>query len=228
VAFDSVEEAPVAEASTIGLDLAKHVFQAHGADASGRVVFRKRLRREQVLEFFAGKPARVVAMEACGSAHRWGRALAELGHVVRLIPPAYVKPFVERQKNDAADAEAICEAAQRSTMRFVAVTSEAAQANTVVFRARDLLVRQRTQAINALRGHLGEHGLVAAKGPGRISELVAHVHDASSGVPEAARHVLRTLVDAVEFLSKQIEPLDREIARRAREDGEVRRLTSVP
>ena len=189
------------------------MFQAHGADASGRVVFRKRLRREQVLEFFAGKPACVVAMEACSSAHHWGRALAELGHTVRLIPPAYVKPFVKRQKNDATDAEAICEAAQRPTMRFVAVKSEAAQANAVVFRARDLLVRQRTQAINALRGHLGEHGLVAAKGPGHITKLVAHVE---GGVPEAARQVRRTLVDAVEFLSRQVEPLDREIARRAR------------
>ncbi len=111
------------------LDLAKHVFQAHGADASGKVVFRKRLRREKVLEFFAGKPACVVAMEACSSAHHWARALARLGHIVRLIPPAYVKPFVKRQKNDAADAEAICEAAQRPTMRFVAVKSETAQAN---------------------------------------------------------------------------------------------------
>ncbi len=114
----------MSEAHTIGLDLAKHVFQAHGADASGRVVFRKRLRREGVLEFFAGKPPCVVAMEACSSAHYWGRALAKLDHTVRLIPPAYVKPFVKRQKNDAADAEAICEAAQRPTMRFVALKSE--------------------------------------------------------------------------------------------------------
>jgi transposase len=228
VALDSVEEASVAEACTIGLDLAKHVFQAHGADASGRVVFRKRLRREQVLEFFAGKPACVVAMEACGSAHHWGRALGELGHVVRLIPPAYVRPFVKRQKNDAADAEAICEAAQRPTMRFVAVKGEAAQADAVVFRARDLLVRQRTQAINALRGHLGEYGLVAAKGPGHVTKLVAHVEDADSGVPEAARPVLRMLVEVVEFLSTRIDLLDREIARRAREHDGVRRLTSIP
>jgi transposase len=140
------------------LDLAKYVFQAHGADASGKVVFRKRLRRGKVLEFFAGKPVCLVAMEACSSAHHWARELARLGHVVRLIPPAYVKPFVKRQKNDAADAEAVCEAAQRPTMRFVAVKSETAQANAVVFRARDLLVRQRTQAINALRGHLGAEG----------------------------------------------------------------------
>jgi transposase len=124
VSVTTEQEASVSEVSMIGLDLAKHVFQAHGADASGKVVFRKRLRREKVLEFFAGKPACLVAMEACSSAHHWARELARLGHVVRLIPPAYVKPFVKRQKNDAADAEAICEAAQRPTMRFVAVKSE--------------------------------------------------------------------------------------------------------
>jgi transposase len=139
-----------------------------------------------------------------------------------------VKPFVKRQKNDAADAEAICEAAQRPTMRFVAVKSVRAQANAVVFRARDLLVRQRTQAINALRGHLGEYGLVAAKGPGHVIKLVEHVEDPGSNVPDAARLVLRTLVEGLRFLSERIDLLDREIARRAREDDEVRRLTSIP
>src|SRR5262245_24318350 len=183
------QEAFVSEASTIGLDLAKRVFQAHGADASGKVVFRKRLRREQVLAFFAGRRACMVAMEACSSAHYWARAIGELGHTVRLIPPAYVKPFVKRQKNDTTDAEAICEAAQRPTMRFVSVKSEAAQANAVVFRARDLLVRQRTQTINALRGHLGEYGVVVAKGPSHVAQLIAHVED----LPEAARTVLREL-----------------------------------
>jgi transposase len=227
VVVTTEQEASVSEVSTIGLDLAKYVFQAHGADASGKVVFRKRLRREKVLEFLAGKPACVVAMEACSSAHHWARELARLGHIVRLIPPAYVKPFVKRQKNDAADAEAICEAAQRPTMRFVAVKSETAQANAVVFRARDLLIRQRTQAINALRGHLGEYGLVAAKGPGHVIKLVEHVKDPCSEVPDAARLVLRTLIEAPRFLSERIDLLDREIARRAREDDDVRRLTSI-
>jgi len=218
----------VSEVSTIGLDLAKHIFQAHGADTSGKVVFRKRLRREKVLEFFAGQPACVVAMKACSSAHYWARELARLGHIVRLIPPAYVKRFVTGQKNGAADAEAICEAAKRRTMRFVAVKSETAQANAVVFRARALLVRQRTQAINALRGHLGEYGLVVAKGPRHVIKLVEHVEDPRSDVPDAARPVLLTLVEALRFLSERIDLLDREIARRAREDDEVRRLTSIP
>jgi len=228
VAFVTTEqEASVSEASTIGLDLAKRVFQAHGADASGKVVFRKQLRRGQVLAFFAGRPACVVAMEACSSAHYWAREIDELGHRVRLIPPAYVKPFVKRQKNDATDAEAICEAAQRPTMRFVPVKSEAAQANAVVFRARDLLVRQRTQAINALRGHLGEYGLVVAKGPSHVAKLIAHVEDPATG-PEAARVALRVLTASLQFLSERIDVLDREVARRAREDNEVRRLTTIP
>ena len=146
----------MAKVSTIGLDIAKQAFQAHGADASGRVVFRKKIARARLLKFFAAQPRCLVALEACGGAHHWGRELSKLGHTVRLIPPAYVKPFVKRQKNDAADAEAICEAAQRPTMRFVAVKSEGQQANGLVFRARDVLVQQRTQCINALRGHLTE------------------------------------------------------------------------
>ena len=133
--------------------------------------------RAKLLEFFAAQPPCVVAMEACGGAHHWARELGKLGHTVRLIPPAYVKPFVKRQKNDAADAEAICEAAQRPTMRFVPVKSEEQQANSVVFRARDLLVRQRTQCINALRGHLAEYGHVVPQGPAHVDSLVALVED---------------------------------------------------
>lgn len=154
----------MSEVSMVGLDLAKHVFQVHGADALGRPVLRKRLRRGQVLEFFSQQPRCIVAMEACSSAHFWGRELARLGHEVRLIPPAYVKPFVKRQKNDMADAEAICEAAQRPTMRFVALKSEETQGAAAVFRVRELLIRQRTQAINALRGHMAEFGEVVPQG----------------------------------------------------------------
>src|ERR671916_1054550 len=161
--------------SIIGLDLAKRSFQAHGALADGSVGFRRKLSREKVLGFFAEQPRCIVAMEACGSAHHWGRAIGELGHEVRMIPPAYVKPFVKRQKNDMADAEAICEAAQRPTMRFVAVKSEAKQAAAVIFRARDLLVGQRTQIINALRGRLAEYGLTAPQGPSHVEKLIAEL-----------------------------------------------------
>lgn len=153
------------EVSTIGLDLAKNVFQAHGADGAGAPVFRKKLRREQVIAFFAAHSPCLVAMEACPGAHHWGREIGKLGHTIRLIAPAYVKPFIKRQKNDAAGAEAICEASQRPTMRFVAVKSEDKQASAVIFRTRDMLVGQRTQLINAIRGHLAEYGLIAPQGP---------------------------------------------------------------
>lgn len=216
------------EVSTIGLDLAKNVFQAHGADASGGVVFRKQLRRKNVLEFFAKQPVCLVAMEACAGAHYWAREIGKFGHTVRLIPPAYVKPFVKRQKNDAADAEAICEAAQRPTMRFVAVKSEDAQASAVVFRARDLLVRQRTQVINSLRGHLAEYGFVTAQGPSHVARLIEYVTDDKNTLPDAARLALAMLVDTLRSLEDRIRRLDHEIARRAREDADARRLATIP
>ena len=159
------------EVSTVGIDLAKSVFQVHGADTSGAVVFRKKLRRDQVLTFFSTLPRCVVAMEACASAHYWAREIALAGHETRLIPPAYVKPFVKRQKNDTADAQAIVEAALRPTMRFVAPKTEAQQAAAMAFRTRDLLVRQRTQTINALRGHLAEYGVVAPAGSVHIGRF---------------------------------------------------------
>src|ERR1700709_863492 len=174
------------QVSTVGLDLAKHIFQLHGAESAGAVVFRKKLRRGQVLAFLATLPPCTVVMEACASAHYWGREITKLDHTVKLIAPAYVKPFVKRQKNDMADAEAICEAAQRPTMRLVAVKSGRAQAPAVVFRTRDLLVRQRTQAINALRGHLAEFGVIAAKGPDHTCKLIAAIEDTAPAVPHAA------------------------------------------
>ena len=143
------------QATIIGIDLAKRTFQAHGATSDGKVAFRKKLSRSQLLAFLTQQPRCVVAMEACATAHGWGRAARELGHEVRLVPPAYVKPFVKRQKNDAADAEAIAEAASRPTMRFVAVKSEAQQARAMVFRTRDLLVRQRTQLITGISRSTG-------------------------------------------------------------------------
>jgi transposase len=210
------------------VDLAKNVFQVHGADASGAVLFRKKLRRHQVLTFFAGQKPCTVAMEACGSAHHWAREIGRLGHTIRLIPPAYVKPFVKRQKNDAADAEAVCEAAQRPTMRFVAAKSEQAQAAALVFRARDLLVRQRTQIINALRGHLAEFGLVAAKGPPRVPQLVQAVKDPDEPIPEIARPILQMLVETLHRLDEQIAGLDQEVAQRAKENETARRLMTIP
>jgi transposase len=216
------------EVSTIGLDLAKNVFQVHGADASGAVLFRRKLRRHQVITFFADQKPCTVAMEACGSAHHWAREIGKLGHAVRLIPPAYVKPFVKRQKNDAADAEAICEAAQRPTMRFVAPKSEQTQAAALVFRARDLLVKQRTQIINALRGHLAEFGLVVAKGPAHVSQLVRAVADPEEPIPEIARPVLKMLIETLHRLDEQIAGLDREVAQQAKENETARRLMTIP
>ena len=216
------------QVSTVGLDLAKYIFQLHGADSAGAVVFRKKLRRGQVLAFLATLPPCTVAMEACGSAHYWGREITKLGHTVRLIAPAYVKPFVKRQKNDMADAEAICEAAQRPTMRFVAVKSEQAQAAAVVFRTRDLLVRQRTQAINALRGHLAEFGIIAAKGPLHVPKLIALMDDPTSDLPHAARVILGILVQELQALNERIAVLDREIARQAKESAVARRLMTIP
>jgi transposase len=213
---------------TVGLDLAKNVFQAHGADASGRAVLRKKLRRDQVLAFFGQLAPCVVAMEACGGAHFWGREIGKLGHEVRLIPPAYVKPFVKRQKNDAADAEAICEAAMRPTMRFVPVKSEETQGAAMVFRIRELLIRQRTQAINALRGHLGEFGQIVPQGAANAERLVAIVEDPDSCLPADAIATLKVLVAALAHLETEIGTLDAEIARRAKENEVARRLMTIP
>jgi transposase len=214
--------------SIVGLDLAKQVFQAHGADSSGAVVLRKRLRRDQVLTFFATLPPCTVAMEACAGGHYWSREIAKFGHIVKLIAPAYVKPFVKRQKNDAADAEANCEAALRPTMRFVAGKSEEAQAAAVVFRTRDLLVRQRTQSINALRGHLAEFGMVVANGALHAPKLFAIVEDLASGLPQTARVILTVLVEQLRDLDSRVAQLDQEITRRARADAVARRLMTIP
>ncbi len=218
----------MSEIITVGLDLAKNVFQAHGADASGQVLFRKKLRRDQVLEFFSQLPPCVVAMEACGGAHFWGREIGKLGHEVRLIPPAYVKPFVKRQKNDAADAEAICEAAARPTMRFVPVKSEETQGAAMVFRIRELLIRQRTQTINALRGHLTEFGQIVPQGAANAARLVAIVEDPESGLPVDATVTLAVLVAALAHLETELGKLNAEIARRAKENDVARRLVTVP
>ena len=216
------------QVSVIGLDLAKRVFQAHGCADDGTVMFRKKLPRSRLLPFLASLPNCVVAMEACASAHYWGREIGRIGHEVRLIPPAYVKPFVKRQKNDAADAEAICEAAQRPTMRFVAVKSEEKQALAVAFKARDLLVRQRTQTINALRGHLAEFGLVAPQGVAHASSLMAHVEAIQCSLPEGVRSMCLILAMTIKSLSENIRVLNTRIAVRARHDAVAKRLMTIP
>jgi transposase len=228
VSNDHLKEASMGEVTTIGLDLAKQVFHVHGADASGATLFSRRLRRAQLIGFFARQPRCLVAMEACGGAHHWGRELQRLGHEVRLIAPAYVKPFVKRQKNDARDAEAICEAAGRPGMRFVAVKDEAQQARAALFRARDLLVRQRTQLINALRGLIAEHGWVAPQGRFRLAALFADIEDPGCLLPSAARDVFLVMIEHVRVLDAHIDGFDREIARRAKEDQEARRLMTIP
>lgn len=214
------------EVSMIGLDLAKNFIQAHGVDGAGNVLFRKKLRRSELMAFLAAQRPCVVAMEACGGAHHVAREAAKLGHTPRLAPPAYVKPFAKRGKSDAIDAEAIVDAASRSNMRFVAVKSATQQAAAIVFRTRDLFVRQRTQAINALRGHLAEFGLIAPKGRAHVAKLAAMIEDAST--PELARPMCLLLVEAIAALDVKIKILDKEIARRAEADPTARQLMTIP
>ena len=214
--------------SIVGMDLAKNVFHVHGARSDGSVGFRKKLSRNKVLLFFAAQPRCVVAMEACASAHYWAREIGDLGHAVKLIPPIYVKPFVKRQKNDAADAEAIAEAASRPTMRFVAVKSEEKQALGMAFRTRDLFVWQRTQTINALRGHLAEHGVIAPKGIAHVERLKGVVEDPDGGLPGSVIALARMLLDQIAALQEKIDVLEAEIRSRARRDDVAFRLMTIP
>jgi transposase len=175
----------------IGLDLAKNVFQLHGVDCAGKVTLRRRLRRSEVEPFFAGLAPCVIGMEACGGAHHWGRTLQRLGHEVRLMPAHYVKPYVKRNKTDGRDAEAICEAMSRPTMRFVSVKSEDAQAVLAMHRTRALLVRQRTMSANALRATLAEFGIVAAQGPAGLRALMEQVASQTCPIPAPAQRRCR-------------------------------------
>ena len=218
----------MAEVTIIGIDLAKHSFQLHGAHADGSVAFRKKLSREKLLDFLAAQPSCVVAMEACGSAHYWGREAQAIGHEIKLIPPIYVKPFVKRHKNDTADAEATTEAAQRPTMNFVAVKTEEQQAKAMLFRTRDLLVRQRTQTINALRGHLAEFGLIAPQGPAHVSRLESALMDTHSRLPERVRELGGLLLEQIAGLNEKIVGLDKELRACARRDEEASRLMTIP
>ena len=216
------------EVGIIGIDLAKRSFQLHGARADGSAAFRKKLSRGKLLSFLAAQPRCVVAMEACASAHYWGREIMKLGHEVRLIAPIYVKPFVKRQKNDAADAEAICEAALRPSMRFVAVKGEAQQARAMLFRTRDLLVRQRTQTINALRGHLAEFGVVAPQGRVHVRRLASALEDPGSSLPEQVCALGALLLARIADLDAKITGLGRELQACARQDEDAARLMTIP
>lgn len=210
-----------------GIDLAKSVFQVHGVDAEGQAVMRRQLRRAQVLKFFAAQPPALIGMEACGSAHHWARELTRLGHEVKLMPPAYVKPYVRRGKNDARDAEAICEAVSRPSMRFVPIKTVEQQCARALHRARDLLVRQRTQAANALRAMLYEMGLISRRGRTGIAQLVERI-EARQQITEALLVALRPLARQWRELDAAIGALDRQLVGQAKADPRVRRLMRIP
>ena len=215
--------------ATVGLDLAKRVFQAHGADAEGRAVLRRKLGRGEVLAFFAKLPPCLVGMEACGGAHHWAREIAALGHEVRLMPGAYVRPYVKRGKTDAGDAEAICEAVTRPGMRFVAVKSPDQQAALMLHRTRDLLVRQRTALVNALRGHMAEFGIVAPVGIARVGELVTILLDEeAAAMPSLARRALLALAAELETLGVRIDEAEAAILAWHKGNEASRRLAAVP
>jgi transposase len=215
--------------TTIGLDIAKNVFQVHGIDAAEKVVVRKQLRRGQVIAFFAALPPCLIGMEACATAHDWARELTKLGHEVRLMPAKDVKAYVKRNKNDAADAEAICEAVGRPTMRFVRAKSAEQQGRLMQHRARDLLLRQQTQTINALRAHLAELGIVAAQGREGLKQLLAIIADeGDERVPIDARASLIVLAAQLQALHTMIGSIEKRLTVQHRANEASKRLESIP
>jgi transposase len=215
--------------TTIGLDIAKNVFQVHGIDSSEKVVVRKQLRRSQVLAFFKTLPPCLVGIEACATAHYWARALTKLGHRVRLMPAKDVKAYVKRNKNDAADAEAICEAVRRPTMRFVQVKSAEQQGQLMLHRTRDLLMRQRTQVINALRAHMAELGIVAAQGREGIQELLKIIAtEQDARLPVDAHASLVVLATGLQALQTMIRSIEKRIVVQHRSNEASRRLQTIP
>ena len=215
--------------TTIGLDLAKSVFQVHGIDAAGQVVVRKSVRRAQMLAFFSKLPPCLVGIEACGTSHYWARELIRLGHEVRLMPPAYVKPYVKRGKTDAADAEAVCEAVTRPTMRFVPVKSPEQQAALSMHRTRDLLVKQRTQLINMLRGLLAEFGVDIPKGLERALLMARQVIEGNAPeVPIEAARIATTLSQQALDIHVRLRQIDRDLAIWLRGNDVARRLMTIP
>jgi transposase len=215
--------------TTIGLDIAKSVFQVHGIDAAGEVLLRRRLTRARVLPFFAKLGPCLLGIEACATSHYWARELRKLGHDVRLMPPSYVKPYVKRQKNDTADAEAICEAVTRPSMRFVEVKSPEQQSVMVLHRTRLMLMRQRIQLSNAIRGHMAEFGIVAPVGREGLQKLTAIVHDESDDrVPAEARHCLQMMDAQLRLVNEHVLENDRRIRMSARATDTGRRLMTIP
>jgi transposase len=215
--------------TTIGFDITKSVFQVHGVDAQGTVVVRRQLRRRQVLPFFKKLPACLVGVEACATSHHWSRELQALGHTVRLMPPAYVKPYLKRQKNDAADAEAICEAVMRPSMRFVETKTPEQQSCLMLHRTRHLFIRQQTAVINAIRAHLAEFGIVAPVGRNGVEELLDVVADPDDKrVPEVARECLDALGAQLRMLKAQVLEFDRRILAWHRSNEVSKRLDEIP
>lgn len=218
----------MSEVRIIGIDLAKQVFQLHGAGSDGSVLFRKRLSRSQVLRFLQKQPHCTVAMEACATAHDWGRRIGAMGHEIMLIAPVYVKPFVKRQKNDSADAQAIAEAAARPTMARVAVKTRDQQARAMLFRTRDLLVRQRTQLINALRGHMAEYGLVAPRAKANLRRLEQALSDPDNGLPALVAEIGQTYLDQIAGLTERIASLEARLRAEAKGDAAAQRAQTMP
>lgn len=215
--------------TTIGLDIAKSVFQVHGIDVQGKVIIRRQLKRRYVLAFFENLPPCLVGIEACASSHHWSREITALGHTVRLMPPAYVKPYVKRQKNDAADAEAICEAVTRATMRFVATKTSEQQSCLMLHRTRHLFIRQQTAVINVIRAHLAEFGIVAPVGRNGVEELLGVVADPSDKrLPDLARACLAALGAQLRTLRAQILQFDRMITVWHRSNETSKRLDAIP
>ena len=215
--------------TTLGIDLAKSVFQLHGVDEAGTVIIRKKLRRSAVLDTLRMLEPCLIGMEACATAHYWAREISALGHEVKLMPPAYVKPYVKRGKNDMADAEAICEAVTRPTMRFVPIKSAERQGVLVLHRTRDLLMRQRTMLLNAVRGHLAEFGLIAPQGPRKVMELIAQMREgARADLPEIARTALLGIGLQLDALARQIHALERQLLTWHRQDAPSQRLETIP
>jgi transposase len=219
----------MSEISIIGLDLAKQVFQVHGADKAGRCLLRKQIKRREVLRFFTELAPCIVAMEACGSAHYWARQIAKLGHEVRLVPPAYVKPYVKRGKTDRIDAEAICEAASRPGMRFVPVKTVEQQSLTTLHRSRELLIKTRTMLVNALRAHLAEFGFIAAKGIGKLPDLIKIVSEATAeALPEMARAALSGFLEAIALINRRLDDIEKRLRAWHNANPQCKRLETAP